>query len=140
MAIGEKQLGIWLDRHKARFVEFKNDEITIQTIESGYDRYERVEGMGATGSRFGSYSTNNENRKSNRLQTILNSYYKLISDRIVGYDHVVLIGPSTGKNELFNYLRDNKQLAKVRIEIQNCDNLTDNQLKAFVREYFNRVS
>lgn len=134
----EKKIGVWLDHHHAHFIEFNGKDAITQTIESGFTRHEREEGVGATGSRFGQHSTNNENNKNNRMQNELKGYYKLISDRLAGYDQVLLFGPTTAKNELHNYIKELKNFSGKHIEIKNSDKLTENQLKAAVREHFTR--
>lgn len=139
MDSNEKKIGVWLDHHHAHFIEVNGEDVITQTIESGFTRHEREVGEGATGSRFGQHSTNNENNRNNRIQNELKGYYKLITDRLAGYDHVLLFGPTTAKNELYNYINERKSFANKRIEIKNSDKLTENQLKAVVRNHFSNT-
>jgi hypothetical protein len=136
----ERKIGVWLDHHHAHFVEINGEDLITQTIESGFSRHEREEGETATGSRFGMHPTNNENNKNNRLQNELKGYYKILTDRLAGYDHILLFGPTTAKNELHNYMKELKAFANKKIDLKNCDKLTENQLKAAVREHFQKSS
>jgi hypothetical protein len=138
MINNEKKIGVWLDHHHAHFIELNNGEIVTQTIESGYTRHPREEGEGASGSRFGMHPTNNENNRNNKMQNELKSYYKLISERLSKYNHILLFGPTTAKNELFNFMKQSKCFSGIRVDVRNSGKLTENQLKAFVREHFSQ--
>jgi stalled ribosome rescue protein Dom34 len=41
----------------------------------------------------------------NKEQQIHEAYYKEILAKILGYDHMLLFGPTNAKNELLNYLK-----------------------------------
>jgi len=47
-----------------------------------------------------------------------------------------LFGPGTAKEQLRNRLRDNKSFGGKWLSVQPSDKLTDNQLLAFVREFY----
>ena len=56
------------------------------------------------------------------------------------YNEVLLFGPTDAKTELFNVLKNNRQFEKIKISVQAADNMTDNQQKAFVKDFFNAHS
>ena len=64
------------------------------------------------------------------------SYYKKLRDAIKNYQEVVLFGPTDAKNELLNLLKADHLFENIKIEVKHYDKMTENQMHAFVREYF----
>jgi stalled ribosome rescue protein Dom34 len=67
------------------------------------------------------------------------AYYKKIGDAIKQYDAVVLFGPTHAKEELANFLKEDKHFEKIKIDIRHADKMTDNQQHAFVKDYFKHL-
>jgi hypothetical protein len=135
-----KSVGIWLDQSKAHFIGFEEGEATfIETLISPHERIKREEGEENDTSRFSpnpSHLSNNEYRKNNITQNELNEYYKMLEDKIGKFDDVLLFGPGTAKDQFKNRLGENKAFSKKWVSVQNADKMTDNQLLAFVREFY----
>ena len=55
-------------------------------------------------------------------------------------DEVLLFGPTNAKTELYNLLKEDRHFNKHEIDIETSDNLTENQMRAFVKEHFEKVS
>lgn len=132
-----KCLGIWLDHSRAHLIELENGKTILETVLSEYSRQEREDGKGATGSHFGeNNSTNNEYSKHQRQQEILYNYYRVLSDRIKHYNHVVLFGPTKAKEELYNKITSDNQFSDVALDVVPTDKMTENQMNAFVKDHF----
>jgi hypothetical protein len=56
----------------------------------------------------------------------------------VNYENVLLFGPTNAKVELFNILRADLAFSNIKIEVKDADKMTDNQQRAFVKDYFAR--
>lgn len=67
------------------------------------------------------------------------AYYDKLGDVIKNYDRVVLFGPTSAKEELFNRIKKDRAFEKIKIEIKHADKMTDNQQHAFVKNYFKHV-
>ena len=121
----KKHLGIWMDHSVAHLMQFADNVIVTNTIESQP-----------------TMKSDNQNIKSDesliqhKEQNHLTDFFKRLSDIIIDYDDVILFGPTDAKNELHNLLRTNHRFEKIKIEIQNADKMTENQQHAFVKDYF----
>jgi len=121
-----KKLGIWMDHSTAHIMELKNNSITSNTIESFSLQGEKQN--------FG----NDESLKNNTEQDQLSEFFKRISAVIMNYPAVILFGPTNAKTELANLLKKDSHFNKIKIDIETTDNLTQNQMHAFVKEYFEK--
>lgn len=123
----KKQLGIWMDHSNAVLMELKNKIITTNNIESESTPQVKEK----------SFVVKGEKHMHVKEQHQQSSYYKKISDAIRNYHEVVIFGPTDAKVELFNLLKSDLLLADKKIEVKHSDKMTENQLHAYVREYFN---
>ena len=118
-----KQMGIWMDHSNAVIMELADDSIITHSIVSESSQHENEQGQTSHGKPL----INKEQRLS---------YFKVLSDSIRNYQEVVLFGPTDAKNELFNLLKADNLFKDIKIEVKNSDKLTENQMHAFIREYF----
>jgi hypothetical protein len=72
-------------------------------------------------------------KKEQHLQL---SYYKKIGDIIKKYQDVVLFGPTDAKNELLNLIKTDHLFEGIKIEVENSDKMTEDQMQTFVIDYF----
>lgn len=135
-----KSVGIWLDQSKAHFIGYNEGQaIFIESLISPHERIKRKDGEVNDTARFSpnpSVLSSNEYRKNNIAQNELNEYYKMLEDKIGKYDDVLLFGPGTAKDQFKNRIAENKSFKGKWISIQNADKMTDNQLLAYVREFY----
>lgn len=122
-----KKLGIWMDHSMAHIIELKNKSITSNTIESLSLQSEKQN--------FGK----DESLKHNTEQDQQSEFYKRVSKVIKDYSEVILFGPTNAKAELSNLLREDSQFNNIKIDIETTDNLTENQMHAFVKEHFEKI-
>ncbi|MHA7110328.1 hypothetical protein ACRTDU_09395 [Sunxiuqinia elliptica] len=78
----------------------------------------------------------NESLIHNKEQNKQNDFYSKLGDIINDYNEVLLFGPTNAKSELFNRLKDDLQFKKIKFEIRVTDKLTENQQRAFVKDFF----
>jgi stalled ribosome rescue protein Dom34 len=123
-----KKLGIWMDHTMAHIIELKNNSIISNTIESASLQGEKHN--------FGK----DETLKQNTEQDQLAEYFKKIITVIQGYPEVILFGPTNAKTELYNLLKKDSHFNNTKIKIETTDNLTENQIQAYVKEHFEKVS
>lgn len=135
-----KSVGIWLDQSKAHFIGYDEGEaIFIESLISPHERIKREEGEVNDTARFSpnpSVLSTNEYRKNNIAQNELNEYFKMLEEKISKFDDIFLFGPGTAKDQFKNRLADNKAFSKKWVSVQNADKMTDNQLLAFVRDFY----
>ncbi len=134
----DKKIGVWLDHSKAHFIDFSKGSVNLETAYSNQESQVRFTGESATGTRLGNHrSTNNEYNKHQREQGIKNEYFKMLADRLRSYDDILLFGPTTAKDELYNRLKEDKHFADKTINVRPAEQLTENQLMAEVKKFFN---
>ena len=122
----EKKLGIWMDHANAHLIEYADPIVTkIVTSNSTHDEKEKTLQKG-------------ESMMHNKEQQQESEYYKELGESIKNYDEVILFGPTNAKTELLNILEDDLSFSKIKIEIKQADNMTENQEQAFVRDYFSK--
>ncbi len=124
-----KKLGIWMDHSTANILELLNNTVISKSVESTPAFPEQVENLRM-----------DESLMHNKEQNQYADFYKKLSYIINDYSEVLLFGPTDAKSELFNFLKDNRRFEKIKISIQPADNMTDNQQKAFVKDFFNTHS
>ncbi len=122
-----KQLGIWMDHSTANIMELLNDKVVSITLESTPAFPEQVQNLRM-----------DESLMNNKEQNEQSDFYEKLSSIITDYEEVLLFGPTDAKSELFNLLKDNRQFEKIKISVQPADKMTDNQQKAFVKDFFSK--
>ena len=122
----EKKIGIWMDHANAHLMEYEDPIVT--TIIASDSTYEEKQFTLQKGESF-------MQRKNQEQEA---AYYKTIADSIRNYDEVLLFGPTNAKTELSNILEDDLSFSKIKIEIKQADKMTENQERAFVRDYFSK--
>ncbi len=121
-----KRLGIWMDHATAHLIPYPTDSADIQIVESN---------MPHGG---GENAINGDAHFHNKEQGQESAYYKHLSNVIKDYNEVILFGPTAAKTELHNLLKEDRHFEHVKIEVEQSDKLTDNQLHAFVNKHFSK--
>ena len=121
----ENKAGIWMDHSNAHVMEFTTDPIETKTISSKFTHDEKEHSLGKS-----------ENLMHNKEQHQQAEYYKQLGEKIRHYTDVLLFGPTSAKDELFNILKADHRFAKIRIRVLHADKMTENQQHAFVKKHF----
>lgn len=124
-----KKVGIWLDHSTAHVMEFSNNGIETKFIASKFTHEDRVQSLNKS-----------EKGMHNKEQHEQAEYYKKLSDIIRNHEEVILFGPTTAKDELYNTFKDNPLFKEIGVSLLPADKMTDHQEQAFVREYFSKPS
>lgn len=127
MRNSNKILGVWMDHSTAHIIEIENNTITSNTIESLSEKDERQN--------FG----RDESLKHNTEQNQLSEFFNRVSDVIKDYSEVILFGPTNAKTELYNLLKEDRHFDNIKIDVEATDNITENQMHAFVKEHFEKA-
>ena len=122
-----KKLGIWMDHSTAHIIELRNNIIESKTLEAFMMHGEKEN--------FGK----DESLRQNTEQDQLSEFFKRLSAVIKEYSAVVIFGPTNAKTELYNLLKEDSHFNNIKIDIKATDNLTENQMIAFVKEHFDKI-
>ncbi|WP_298287007.1 hypothetical protein [uncultured Lutibacter sp.] len=132
----KKNIGIWIDTKHAFVIRLSNNSHTFKTIESNIETRERIEGETKKYGRFGGqYLTYEKNRENKRIQ-MTNQFLKSLLKEIETCDSVVVFGPSKMKNIFEKEIRNNMQLTHKLAGVSSVNYLTENQIVAWVKDYF----
>ncbi|MFT5848183.1 MAG: stalled ribosome rescue protein Dom34 [Psychroserpens sp.] len=131
-----KKTGIWLDKDKALIVTIENEEETLQIVSSNIEHYNNHGGSG-TRQKGGPQDVVQDSKYLEREKHQLKQYFTDITTKINDSDALVLFGPA-GTNEKFrDELHNNYKLLSTKIKrTTKTDSMTENQVKAWVRDFF----
>lgn len=139
-----KQIGLWIDHNKAHIIGYENGNVEIlETVESPVEARKRQDGEGNDSTRFtpnNNHTSNNEHRKNNISQNELKEYFKILESKLQPFDDILIFGPGTAREQIKNWLREIKSFDNKWLSVQKSDKLTDNQLLAFVRDFYKNES
>ena len=120
-----KQLGIWMDHSNANIMELSKGEVITVTLESTPAFPDPIEDLRM-----------DERLMHNKVQNEQSDFFEKLSIIIHDYDEVLLFGPTSAKTELFNLLKANRRFENIKISVESTDKITENQQKAFLKEFF----
>lgn len=128
--------GVWIDLKKAVLVNLHNDKKEVKTIFSEIEPNERTPGEDKNFVRFGNQFSNMEKQKENRLNNQTKEYLNLVVKALSQSDAFVIFGPAGMKHELEKLVMKNKDLSKKIKGVKTADSMTDNQIAAWVVDYY----
>jgi hypothetical protein len=129
-----KKAGIWIDSRTAMIID--PIQPRIKTIESGIESRERIEGESEQPGRFGTQFLNKEKVKKNRQQQQLKKFLDAVISETSPIDTIVVFGPSQMKVKLVKELEKVPGNAVQVAGVESAQQLSDNQLIAWVKDYF----
>ena len=121
------QLGIYLDHASANLIDFTGNDKEPQTIASDFDIQDKHETM-----------QRSESEMHHKEQDKQRAYFKKIATLAIGYNELVLFGPTTAKTELLHFLQKDNSFGKIKIEAENTAKLNLQEQEVFVREHFTK--
>ena len=131
-----KNIGIWLDKEKAHIINLKEDDIKIKTIMSDVETF-KIHGGSGTRFKGGPQDVVQDSKYLEREKHQLKAYFKKIIKAVKKADKLTIIGPAGTNDRLAQEITENhKSLATKIKDVIKIDKMTDNQLKAWFREYY----
>lgn len=134
----KQKIGIWIDTKQAFIVKLLNENHSINIIESNIDTRERVEGESKKYGRFGNQFLTYEKHRSNRKNEQTNIFFKNLSKEIHNCESIVLFGPSKMKTLFEKEIKGNRLLSDKLIAVSNSELLTENQIVAWVKDFYKK--
>lgn len=132
-----KKIGIWLDKEKAHIVSLDtNDTENLKTLFSELEFFHPKGGSG-TKQKGGPQDVVQDSRYLEREKHQLKKYFHTIAEKVIHADALVLFGPAETNEKLHKELEQSyPQLASKVKKIVKADSMTDNQVKALVRDFY----
>lgn len=130
-----KNIGLWIDHKKAIIVTQNEEGEDIQKIESGVGRHVRYRGASHPKSPYSAQYQQGDDQLDNKFTEQLNKFYEKVIDQLRGAQAVLIIGPGEAKGELEKRIAHEKVKVPI-MGVEPADKLTDRQITAKVRNYF----
>jgi hypothetical protein len=132
-----RQTGIWIDKSKAIIISIAGGKSEIKEINSEIETRVRFQGETKQFGRFGNQYLSDQEKKEHRLLEQRKKFLAYVLEQIKISDQVVLFGPAEMKMELKKEMTKNHELSDKLAGVVSTDNMTNNQLVAWVKNYFN---
>tara|TARA_R110000868_G_scaffold126481_6_gene333589 strand:+ start:6782 stop:7189 length:408 start_codon:yes stop_codon:yes gene_type:complete len=134
-----KNIGIWLDKEKAHIVYLSDSGEKMETISSEIEFFNRTGTSGPRVKWGGTQDVTHESTYTEREKQQLKSYFNNLANAIKDADAIALFGPADTNEKFSKYLKENhKELATKLKTVTKADSMTENQVKALVREFFKK--
>lgn len=130
-----KNIGLWIDHKKAIIVVQNDQGQDIQKIESGVGRHVSYRGASHPKSPYSAQYQQGDDQLDNKFTEQLNKFYDKVIAQIRAAEAVLIIGPGEAKLEFEKRLTHEKVKVPI-VGIEPADKLTDRQIAAKVRKYF----
>jgi stalled ribosome rescue protein Dom34 len=131
-----KKVGIWLDKRDAKIVSLQDEKEALTHIKSEIEEYNPKGGSGSK-NKGGPQDVVQDSKYTNREKQQLRTFFNRIINHIKEADAIVIAGPAETGAKLNKELEQNHHDLHAKVsEVSKADVMTDNQLKAWVRSYF----
>ena len=131
-----KNTGIWIDKNKAIIVTLENNIENLEVINSNVEHF-RTHGGSGTRLKGGPQDVVQDSKYLEREKHQLKDYFKNIASKVKDTDSLVIFGPAQTnealKKELNEYYNDLSGKIKA---VKKADSMTDNQVKAWVKDFY----
>lgn len=130
--------GLWIDQKKAVIVVVTEEGDEIKVIVSNVDKQlGRSQGVRSTSS-YEAQLVPADDSRERRLKRQLNMYYDAVIASLQGAQEVLLFGPGESKGELKKRITLRNKGGLRVVAAEPADKMTDRQVAAKVRHYFEK--
>ena len=130
-------MGLWIDHRKALIVAVSDKGEETRVIESNVEKQPgRFAGVRSTTS-FEAQKVQADDSRERRFTGQLNAYYDEVVAAVREAESILLLGPGEAKGEFKKRLEGDK-LGGLIEAVETVDAMTDRQIAAKVREYFQK--
>lgn len=135
-----KKIGIWLDKEKAHLVTIKNEDVGFKTITSEIEFF-HPKGGSRSKTRWGPQDVVQDSKYLEREKHQLKLYFKELAKTIEDAEAIAIFGPADTNAKFYKELDENYKTLALKVKtVEKADSMTENQVKALVRNFFNKKS
>ena len=129
-------IGIWLDKNKAFIVTLTNEIEVFETIISNVENF-HIHGGSGTRFKGGPQDVVQDSKYLEREKHQFKVYFKELASEIKEADGILIFGPAEVKDKFKKELEILYEDINAKVkDVQTADSMTENQVKAWVRDYF----
>ena len=132
-----KNTGIWLDSDKAIIITLTEKNEFIHELDSNIEHY-NIHGGARSSTPYGPQDAVSDSKLMERKKHQFDQFYKEIMENVKDSDAITVFGPAEAKVGLDKLMRSDHNISKKYHGYQTADSMTNNQVKALVRNYFTR--
>ena len=134
----EKLFGLWVDHEKAIIVSLIDGSHKVTHVESDIEGRFRLKGGSRSNTPYGIQSATSESKRDFRYSKHLNIYFQHIIDLLKEAKQIYIFGPGEAKFELKKKIEKNNVFLDKISDIEASDKLTEPQIIAKVKKYFEK--
>lgn len=134
----EKLFGLWVDHEKAIIVSLIDGSHKVTHVESDIEGRFRLKGGSRSNVPYGIQSATSESKRDFRYSKHLNIYFQHMIDLLKEAKQIYIFGPGEAKYELKKKIEKNNMFLDKISDIETTDNLTEPQIVAKVKKYFEK--
>jgi len=134
----EKLFGLWVDHEKAVIVSLIGESHKVIHLESDIEGRFRLKGGSRSNTPWGIQSATSESKRDFRYSKHLNIYFQNIIDLLKEAKQIYIFGPGEAKFELKKKIEKNNMFLDKISDIETTDKLTEPQIVAKVKKYFEK--
>lgn len=135
-----KKIGIWLDKEKAHLITLQNEDVRFNTIYSEMDFF-NPKGGSRSKTRWGPQDVVQDSKYLEREKHQLKQYFKELAKAMGDAEAIAIFGPADTNAKFYKELNENYKTLALKVKtVEKADSMTENQVKALVREFFNKKS
>lgn len=134
----QKQTGIWLDLKNAYIITLEKNSVDVKTIDSNIEDY-HVKGGARSKQPWGPMDKTSESKYLERRKQQAKKYYARIKEEIQEVDMLYIFGPAEAKVGLEKAMMEDHNFKPIILAVETADSMTQNQMVAEVRSFFEGV-
>lgn len=132
----KKTAGIWIDKRTAKIVTLRDNSEEFHIIKSTIEEY-RPRGGSGRRQKGGPQDVVQDSKYTKREKQQQKVFFGNIIDYIKSSDDLVIFGPAQMGEKLYAEISEFYPGTHKKVkEVMPADSMTDNQIKAWVRDYF----
>ena len=129
-------VGIWIDHEKAYIVSIEHSREHTVCIESNVEGHSRLSGGSRSSTIYGPQEVASERKIEEKRKHHLQRYYRNVIRAIKEGERILIFGPGEAKIELERAIKKTKGLYSRIDRVEPADKMTERQIVARVREFF----
>lgn len=130
----ESKTGIWIDYDKAFLIQISPSKTEIKKIESNIEHF-HVHGGSRSKIAYGPQDNVSESKLLARKRQQQSDFFSEVIKKVDPHDAIVVFGPAEAKVGLKKAFLNHSSFKKKNISVESTDNMTENQMKAWVSDY-----
>lgn len=131
----KKEVGLWIDHRKVVIVTVQDDVVVTRQFKSDMEKHVRFARGSHSKGQHEIVGSSSEDVRDRSFEDHLNSYYEAVIYLIRDADSILIFGPGEAKVELEKRLKRDELGGRI-VGIETVDKMTNNQIKAKVRDYY----